>query len=105
MNIPLSIVEAGKTDEYVRLQKRLDHFTEKKCSAVEEVMRASQKLFSLYPSERKGFYPGVKIPTGLVIEMQNAVKETLAANRELEHIEAILSVVKNDIKRLEEGGA
>ncbi|WP_268260544.1 hypothetical protein [Bacillus velezensis] len=38
MNIPLSIVEAGKTDEYVRLQQRLEHFNEKRAEALTKAL-------------------------------------------------------------------
>ncbi|MEG7333292.1 hypothetical protein [Bacillus sp. 0102A] len=103
MNIPLSIVEAGKTDEYVRLQNRYDYFEEKYNEAFTAAREAAQKLYSASP--RKEYCYGSTLPTGLIIEISNVAKKCLSANRKVEHVEAILSVVENDIKRLEEGGA
>ncbi|CAF1803450.1 hypothetical protein [Bacillus subtilis] len=103
MNIPLSIVEAGKTDEYVRLQKRRAYFKEKHDEALEAAREASRTLYSA-SVHRQSFYGNI-IPNGFVIEIADAAKKCLSANRKVEHVEAIISVVENDIKRLEEGGA
>ncbi|MGG4028696.1 hypothetical protein ABEV77_04110 [Bacillus subtilis] len=102
MNIPLSIVESGKTDEYVRLQKRLAYFKEKHNEALEVAKKVSRKL---YATTSQNVYKSVITPNGLVTEIANAAKKCMSANRRVEHVEAILSVVENDIKRLEEGGA
>lgn len=103
MNIPLSIVEAGKTDDYVRLQKRRAYFKEKQNEALEAAREASRTLYSA-SVHRQDFYGNI-IPNGFVIEIADAAKKCLSANRKVEHVEAIISVVENDIKRLEEGGA
>ncbi|MEC1408873.1 hypothetical protein [Bacillus halotolerans] len=99
MNIPLSIVEAGKTDEYVRLQKRRDYFKEKHDEALEVAKKVSRKL---YATTSQNGYQSVITPNGLVIEIANAAKKCMSANRRVEHVEAILSVVEKDIKCLEE---
>ncbi|WP_332606820.1 hypothetical protein [Bacillus spizizenii] len=102
MNIPLSIVNAGKTDEYVRLQKRLAYFEEKHDEALEAAEEAAETLSA---SVRNQSYYGRILPNGFVIEIADAAKKCLSANRKVEHVESIISVVENDIKRLEEGGA
>lgn len=102
MNIPLSIVEAGKTDEYVRLQQRLEHFNEKRAEALTKALAAARNVYEALPHFKPSAYP---MPTGQVIEINKATARCLIANRELEKVEVILTVVENDIKRLEEGGA
>ncbi|MCY7948342.1 hypothetical protein P8891_12070 [Bacillus atrophaeus] len=100
MNIPLRIVEEEKTDEYVRLQNRRDYFKEKHDEALEAARKASRTLYSATVRRQHSY--GDLLPNGFVIEISNAAKKCLSANRKVEHVEAILFVVENDIKRLEE---
>ncbi|MGC8362913.1 hypothetical protein ACSHUI_00365 [Bacillus subtilis] len=98
MQIPLSIVEAGKTDEYVKLQKRDAYYIELYREAYSKSSAATKELCSV-ASQVRHYNAG--IPNGLIIELQKAAKDCLEANRKVEHLRAVRSVVENDIKQLE----
>ncbi|QQO40393.1 hypothetical protein 268TH004_48 [Bacillus phage 268TH004] len=103
MYIPLNVVEAGKTDEYIKLTNRREHFVRQRKMIANEVVEASKKLYGFKPFKTTYGYnteAGRQIQDDVLRAIKEAATENLLANDKLRRVDGIIKVIDSEIDEL-----
>ncbi|QZA69742.1 hypothetical protein 035JT004_252 [Bacillus phage 035JT004] len=103
MNVPLRIVKVGKTDEYIKLVKRREHFIQERPDIEDRVLEAFEKLDSFKPFITTYEYTkelGSQVQAKVLKDIKETATEGLLANEQLRRIDETIKAINSEIDNL-----